>query len=450
MKKIIYYFFTLLSICFLLACILLHSNYYIFSSLNVKSNIEYLSSNKFKGRLAGSENNNLVSENLKEAFKEYNLVPLSSDYLEPFDVTAPIYNGEKSSLKLVNGSTLVKSFVLGQDFKEDSINFKPTNISFSKEDNIDILQTSISIQKGDMRYLFYVTYDQDFSFRSSFFHDSNIGFAIQINTNTFNDILNALRDGNTLEVSLPYTIENRTVYNVVGKLKGSDKSLPPLVLTAHFDHLGQDSMGNIYPGALDNSSGTSFLLELARTFSSFKTPKRDIIFVALNAEEFGLLGSKAFAQKYKEELKGAEVINFDMVGAKDYPITFMTGVNSETVNSELLDSLSCICTSKSLPYNITANNSSDHASFVNEGFNSLTVTHSALTKIHTPNDKSYDISTSSIDEVYSLIESKITNYAYYDITLIMYNNTTLIFFSVTTFFFLLIEIRLKFLKIIFE
>ena len=450
MKKILYYFFTILSICSLVACLLLRGNYYNFNSSNVKNNIEYLSSNKFSGRLAGTNNNELVANEIKETFKEYNLTPLSSDYLEPFNLKAPIYNGEKSSLKIYNGSTLIKDFKLGIDFKEDLINFKTTNLSFSKSDKIDILPKSICIQKDSKKYLFYVTFDKDFPFRSSFFYDSEVDFAIQINTNTFNNILNGLRDGNTLEVNLPYNIEDRTVNNVVGKLEGSNKDLPPLILTAHFDHLGADSLGTIYPGALDNSSGTAFLLELAKNFSTLKTPKRDIIFVALNGEEFGLLGSKSFAEKYKNELKGAEIINFDMVGAKDYPITFMNGLSNETVSSELLDSLSSICTSKDLPYNITYNNSSDHASFIDEGFNSLTITHSDLTKIHTPYDTANNISTSSIDEVYTLVENKIANYAYYDITLLMYNQNTILFFSLTTFILFFFEIRLRFLADLFN
>lgn len=450
MKKIIYYFFTILSICSLVACLFIRDNYYEFSSTNVKNNIEYLSSNKFQGRLAGTENNEMVAEELKETFKDYNLIPLSSDYLEPFNLKVPIYNGEKSSLKMYNGSTLIKDFKLGQDFKEDLINFKTTNLTFSKSDKVEILPKSIYIQKGSKHYLFYVTYDKGFPFRSSFIYDSDVDFAIQINTNTFNDILNGLRDGNTLDVNLPYTAEDRTVYNVVGKLEGSDKDLPPLILTAHFDHLGVDSLGTIYPGALDNSSGTAFLLELARNFSSLKTPKRDIIFVALNGEECGLRGSQAFAEIYKEKLAGAEIINFDMIGASDCPITFMNGANTEFVSSELLDSLSYICATKDLPYNTTYNNCSDHASFVDEGFNSLTITHNDISKIHTPYDTAANISTSSIDEVYTLVNSKITDYAYYDITLLMYNKNTLLFFSLTSFGLIIFAIRLRFFRDIFD
>ena len=450
MKKIIYYFFTLISICSLVACLFLRENYYEFNSYNVKNNIEYLSSDKFAGRLAGTENNEMLAEELKDTFKEYNLIPLSSDYLESFNLKCPIYTGEKCSLKMYNGSTLIRDFKLGQDFKEDLINFKTTSLTFSKTDKIEILPKSIYIHKDSKNYIFYVTYDKDFPFRSSFIYDSDVDFAIQINTNTFNDILNGLRDGNTLDVNLPYTTLDKTVYNVVGKLEGSDKDLPPLILTAHFDHLGVDSLGTIYPGALDNSSGTAFLLELARTFSPLKMPKRDIIFVALNGEECGLRGSEAFAEKYKDKLKGAEIINFDMVGAKDYPITFMNGVSDETVSSELLDSLSYICASNDLPYNITYNNSSDHASFVNEGFNSLTITHNDLTKIHTPYDTASNISTSSIDEVYTLVDSKINDYAYYDITLLMYNKNTLLFFSLTTFGLIFFAIRLRFLKDVFN
>ena len=89
--------------------------------------------------------------------------------------------------------------------------------------------------------------------------------------------------------------------NVVAKLEGSDPALKSeyLVYTAHLDHLGvgpavQDD--KIYNGALDNASGSSILIETAHAFSRMKPqPKRSILFVAVTAEESGLLGSDYFA-----------------------------------------------------------------------------------------------------------------------------------------------------------
>ncbi|RYF98001.1 MAG: M20/M25/M40 family metallo-hydrolase, partial [Caulobacteraceae bacterium] len=89
--------------------------------------------------------------------------------------------------------------------------------------------------------------------------------------------------------------------NVIGLLPGSDPKLAAeyVVLSAHLDHDGVDPKltgDQIYNGAMDNASGVATMLEAARAFKqSGKPPKRSILFVALTAEEDGLLGSDYLA-----------------------------------------------------------------------------------------------------------------------------------------------------------
>jgi Zn-dependent M28 family amino/carboxypeptidase len=88
--------------------------------------------------------------------------------------------------------------------------------------------------------------------------------------------------------------------NVVAKLEGSDPTLKNqyVIYTAHWDHLGRDTSlkgDQIYNGAVDNASGTAALLETARAFTKTK-PRRSILFLAVTAEEKGLLGSKYYAE----------------------------------------------------------------------------------------------------------------------------------------------------------
>jgi Zn-dependent M28 family amino/carboxypeptidase len=89
--------------------------------------------------------------------------------------------------------------------------------------------------------------------------------------------------------------------NVAGKLVGSDPALRDeyLVLSAHLDHLGVGGAvggDRIYNGAMDNASGIASLIETAVTLArSSEKPKRSILFVAVTAEEKGLLGSRYFA-----------------------------------------------------------------------------------------------------------------------------------------------------------
>ncbi|WP_137861646.1 MULTISPECIES: M20/M25/M40 family metallo-hydrolase [unclassified Sphingomonas] len=95
-------------------------------------------------------------------------------------------------------------------------------------------------------------------------------------------------------------IRTLTASNVAGVLEGTDKKGEYVVLSAHLDHVGvgePDAKGDrIYNGAMDNAVGTAAMLEVARRFqASGKAPRRSILFVAVTAEEQGLVGSEYFA-----------------------------------------------------------------------------------------------------------------------------------------------------------
>ncbi|NBO65618.1 MAG: M20/M25/M40 family metallo-hydrolase, partial [Acidobacteria bacterium] len=103
-------------------------------------------------------------------------------------------------------------------------------------------------------------------------------------------------------LSVSSTIRRVDSKNVVAKLEGSDPKLKDeyVVYTAHWDHMGRDpklSGDQIFNGAVDNASGTACLLEWARVFAKINpAPKRSILFLAVTAEEKGLLGAKYYAE----------------------------------------------------------------------------------------------------------------------------------------------------------
>jgi Zn-dependent M28 family amino/carboxypeptidase len=109
----------------------------------------------------------------------------------------------------------------------------------------------------------------------------------------------------TIPASIRSTVKMATAevesQNVVGVLPGTDPKLKHeyVVVTAHLDHLGVGEPINgdkIYNGAMDNASGVATLLETARTLGSTQQHfRRSVIFLAVTAEEKGLLGSKYFA-----------------------------------------------------------------------------------------------------------------------------------------------------------
>ena len=104
-----------------------------------------------------------------------------------------------------------------------------------------------------------------------------------------------------LGVTASMTIRNklRTIdsQNVLGTLSGSDSALDDeyVVYTAHWDHFGKSPEG-IFHGAEDDALGCSALIELARAFTRLPTPpRRSILFLAVTAEEQGLLGSQYYS-----------------------------------------------------------------------------------------------------------------------------------------------------------
>ncbi len=123
-----------------------------------------------------------------------------------------------------------------------------------------------------------------------------------------------------IQATISITNQLRTVdsHNVIAKLEGSDARLKDeiVVYMAHWDHLGRDPSlkgDQIYNGAVDNASGVAGLLELAEAFAQLETPpRRSILFLAVTAEEQGLLGSRYYAEHPVYPLvKTVAAINMD-------------------------------------------------------------------------------------------------------------------------------------------
>jgi hypothetical protein len=107
--------------------------------------------------------------------------------------------------------------------------------------------------------------------------------------------------GSEITLARKTTHETITSPNVIGILRGSDPELAAeyVVFTAHLDHVGTGVPINgdtIYNGMYDNAMGTALLIETARAFAAMpEPPRRSIMFIALTAEERGLVGSDYFA-----------------------------------------------------------------------------------------------------------------------------------------------------------
>ena len=122
--------------------------------------------------------------------------------------------------------------------------------------------------------------------------------------------------GLTSSITLRNSIEQSTSRNVIARIPCSERPDEHLVYMAHWDHFGIDRSlegDQVYNGALDNATGTAGLLEMAEAFMSLEQrPARSILFIAVTAEEQGLLGSAYYGSNPIYPLdKTVAAINMD-------------------------------------------------------------------------------------------------------------------------------------------
>ncbi|KFI07860.1 peptidase M20 [Massilia sp. BSC265] len=146
-----------------------------------------------------------------------------------------------------------------------------------------------------------------------------------------------------VSLSADYTTDSQVVTskNVVAIREGSKQPKQVVIYSGHWDHLGvgqPDAKGDrIYNGAIDNATGIAAMLELARVYGKQPAPQRSVVFLAVTAEEKGLLGSEYYASNPLYPLESTvAVINMDALNprgpARDFTI-------SGSAKLELLDQL---------------------------------------------------------------------------------------------------------------
>lgn len=114
--------------------------------------------------------------------------------------------------------------------------------------------------------------------------------------------------------------------NYIGYIAGSATPERFIVVSAHYDHLGQKD-GKLYPGADDNASGVAAMLAIAAWFKAHP-PRHSIVFAAFDGEELGLRGARAFLAALpfpKAQL--ALDLNLDMVSHNDNNEIFVAGTS---------------------------------------------------------------------------------------------------------------------------
>jgi Zn-dependent M28 family amino/carboxypeptidase len=143
----------------------------------------------------------------------------------------------------------------------------------------------------------------------------------------------AIAMGLNIDAEIHNTVRRFNSVNVIGLLPGAVHRHEYVVYGAHWDHLGRDSSGAIYNGAVDNATGVAGLLMLAQSFHRTRPPPdRSIVFIAFTAEESGFLGSAYYVENPIFPLRQtAGMLNLDglHVGGRTRDVVVFGAGNSE-------------------------------------------------------------------------------------------------------------------------
>ncbi|MBP6977291.1 MAG: M20/M25/M40 family metallo-hydrolase [Bacteroidales bacterium] len=205
--------------------------------------------------------------------------------------------------------------------------------------------------------------------------------------------------------------------NVVAILRGSDPALAGeyIVVGAHYDHLGMGGPGSnsraldtvaVHNGADDNASGVAGMLGLAEELTLNRDKiRRSVLFVAFDAEEMGLLGSKYFVDQSKEMMdKTDAMINMDMIGRfypEEKPL-LISGTGTSAESETLLDQVAADLDFK-LAYSPEGYGASDHSSFYAVDIPVFFITSGAHDDYHMPEDDADRIHYAGIQQIVAFL-----------------------------------------------
>lgn len=195
--------------------------------------------------------------------------------------------------------------------------------------------------------------------------------------------------------------------NVMGYIKGNGNlKKQVIIIGAHYDHLGRDKDGDICPGADDNASGVSALIQVADALFKIRhVLNRSILFIAFDGEEWGLLGSRYYTHNPVFPLKDTVVmLNLDTIGRNEPNQIYLIGsarnpdlkglikkVN-EKIGMELLDTLE-----------FAFKHGSDHYSFFEKDIPSIDYCSSLHADYHKTTDTSDAIIPEKASQVAKLV-----------------------------------------------
>lgn len=250
----------------------------------------------------GYTNNGLenAANYINAQFEAYGLTPVNGQiFKQPFSFPVNTFPG---SMELrING----KSFTAGQDFI-----VMPESIGLNVGGKLEQLDSNVFISSTN-RIVMVLRDKLTWSVSDK-----------QADYTGVEVLKNLVKNPETIDINIKNQfIPDFKAENIAGMVKGTKVPDSFLVFTAHYDHLGGMGGDTFFPGANDNASGVSLLLNMARHYAANPAPY-SMVFICFAAEEAGLIGSKYFTEQPLVDLKKIRfLINLDMIGTGETGIT---------------------------------------------------------------------------------------------------------------------------------
>ena len=311
-----------------------------------RSIIDTLSSSAFHGRGYVAQGDSITADFIQDKFKQIGLKAFDQGYLQEFRHNVNTFPGAMEvsldGTELIPGKDyLVNPFSKGTygTFKlywlNDLIKLKASKLQrFLKETgsfNFIVIEEGIS-KPDEMREVM-IAAKQTFNAKGIVLIKKKLTWSVASSESDLLiiEVLGSIISKKTSKISLNIENswkENYLSRNVIGYTdNGHPDSL--IVFTAHYDHLGRMGKETYFPGANDNASGISMLLNLAQHYQS-DSAKFNVAFIAFAGEEAGLVGSRYFTENPLFPLRNIKfLINLDLMGNGEEGISIVNGTIHE-------------------------------------------------------------------------------------------------------------------------
>jgi aminopeptidase N len=205
-----------------------------------------------------------------------------------------------------------------------------------------------------------------------------------------------------------------TLRNIIGVIPGTNAALnsSPVVLAAHYDHLGIDDTASnqqVFYGADDNASGVAVMIEVAAKLARAFSPQRSILLVAFSGEEQGMLGSKHFLNSPPVPYNSKELfamVNLDSVGRLEGRPLQIFGAGSAYEWPFMAQGIGfTIGVPSSMAGEVIA--SSDHVSFLDAGIPAIHIFSGVHSDYHQSSDTEDKIDYQGLSDVAQWVEEAV-------------------------------------------